>query len=621
MSPFVLAVHGRTHKRVVMVVSAQSGKTESFMDLMGERLDTSPVPIIYVGPSKQFLQEQFEPRLEDLMTSTCLRDRLAPDSKMTKTRKFINGVPVRLAHGGSSTAMKSDPFGLALTDEVDEMVSNLRGQGNPVGLIDARGDTYADFVHAVTSTPSEGATEVEIDEESGLEFWADADPEEIKSTVWRLWLSGTRFHWAWPCPHCEEYFIPRFTCLAWDKPVSSTGRELPSTAALAKRTAHLVCPRCGGVIEEGDDGATKAWMNERGVYVAPGQHVGTDGVVGGLPPESWTLSYWVSGLASPFVSWGDRAARYVEAVRSGDPGAVQSVKNQGFGELWSPAGGEAPEWTEVQKCALKTYSMGEVPDGARVLTLACDVQRDRLIYSIRGWGAGATSWLVEAEEIFGPTEDMEVWDTLGEILTDTYDGIPIRLGLIDSGFRPGKKDLVPEHRVYAFARRFKNIARATKGSSSAMRKPIMTSNIDINIDGKVIKRGLELVRLDTDYFKSWVLQKVRWDREASGAWFLPSDVGEDYCRQIVSESRIRAPGGKTKWVRVHKDNHFLDVEAMQAAAAAMLNLSKLRDGPPKRRQATSSAPPSPQKPEPDPPTQQPKARRPGGHWSGSGSIW
>lgn len=627
MIPFVMAVHGRTHKRVVMVVSAQSGKTESFIDLVGERLDTSPVPIIYVGPSRQFLTDQFEPRIDELMSSTCLKDVSAAKSKQKKTRKLINGVPLRLAHGGSTTAMKSDPFGLAFTDEADEMMATLRGQGDPVGLVDARGDTYPDFVHAITSTPSEGATEVETDPESGLEFWADSDPQTIRSTIWRLWLTGTRHHWAWPCPHCGEYFIPRFACLGWDKPKSPDGRELPSTPTHAKRTAHLIGP-CGCVIYEEDpapdgfEGAAKEWMNSRGVYVAPGQTVDTNGEVQGPEPENWTISYWVSGLCSPFVSWGERAARYVEAVRSGNPGSIQAVKNQGFGELYSPGGGHAPEWGEVMNCALDEYAMGEVPDGVRILTLTCDVQKDRLIYVIRGWGGYGTSWLVEANELYGLTEEKEVWGLLDNVLNDTYDGVPIRLALIDSGFRPGKKFIVPEHRVYAFARRYPSLVRATKGSSSPMRKPLLSNKIDIKLDGKDIPKGLDLLRLDTDYFKSWVQQKVRWEQGSPGSWYLPSDISEDYAKQIVSEVRMLSPGGKIKWVERSKQNHFLDCEAMQGAAQLILNLTKLRDGRPQRR-----SPPRETQPE-TPPTEAPKRpqanqpRRRSSVWGGGrGSIW
>ena len=46
---------------------------------------------------------------------------------MTKTRKMIAGVPLRLAHAGSSTAPKSDPAGLAITDEADELMRNVKG--------------------------------------------------------------------------------------------------------------------------------------------------------------------------------------------------------------------------------------------------------------------------------------------------------------------------------------------------------------------------------------------------------------------------------------------------------------------------------------------------------------
>jgi phage terminase large subunit GpA-like protein len=75
---------------------------------------------------------------------------------MTKTRKMIAGVSFRLAHAGSSAALKSDPAALALVDEYDEMLANIRGQGDPLGLVERRGDTYPDFVAVVTSTCKRG---------------------------------------------------------------------------------------------------------------------------------------------------------------------------------------------------------------------------------------------------------------------------------------------------------------------------------------------------------------------------------------------------------------------------------------------------------------------------------
>jgi phage terminase large subunit GpA-like protein len=128
----------------------------------------------------------------------------------------VSGVPVRLAWAGSANQLKSDPAGLAIVDERDGMAKNIKGEGDPVRLLEVRGDTHADFTLGVTSTPTAGTVEIEEDEASGLEFWRVVDQDDIASLgspVWKLWQRGTRYHWAWLCPHCGEYFIPRFKCL------------------------------------------------------------------------------------------------------------------------------------------------------------------------------------------------------------------------------------------------------------------------------------------------------------------------------------------------------------------------------------------------------------------------
>jgi hypothetical protein len=117
---------------------------------------------------------------------------------MTKTRKTVAGVSVRLAHAGSSAALKSEPASLALVDEYDEMLANVKGQGDPLVLVERRGDAFADFVcAAVASTPKTGIVQAERDEQSGLEFWDLAPNENVReSPVWKLWQQGTRHHWA-----------------------------------------------------------------------------------------------------------------------------------------------------------------------------------------------------------------------------------------------------------------------------------------------------------------------------------------------------------------------------------------------------------------------------------------
>jgi phage terminase large subunit GpA-like protein len=252
MIPWSAAVHRGGYRRVVAVTSAQSGKTDSMLDIIGARLDQRPAPILYVGPTKEFLTDQFEPRLMALLDEAdTLANKVVRGRRMKKTLKHVAGVRLRLAHAGSSTALKSDPAALALIDEYDEMMANVKGQGDVLGLVEARGETYADFVTAITSTPARGLVEIEPDDTSGLEFWARSAPDDLESPIWKLWQEGTRHHWAWPCKHCTEFFIPRFKQLRWPE---------RATPAQAKQAATLECPRCGGQHSEAD----KVWMNARG---------------------------------------------------------------------------------------------------------------------------------------------------------------------------------------------------------------------------------------------------------------------------------------------------------------------------------------------------------------------
>jgi phage terminase large subunit GpA-like protein len=563
------AISSGRYKRCVMICATQMGKTDTQLDVVGERLDNAPAPVLYVGPSKEFCTDQFEPRLMALLDEAPgLAAKVGRGKRNKKTRKLVAGVPIRLAHAGSATALKSDPAALALIDEFDGMIRDVGGDGGVLGLVEGRGFTYADFTVGVASTPSLGRVDVMQDEASGLEFWKVGLVEDIESPIWRLWQEGTMHHFCWPCKHCREFFIPRVSCLKWETPEGGK-----ATPAGARRSAYVACPRCGGVIDDAD----KAALNAAGCMVAPGQVISTSGEVTGDPPDSSTASFWVSGLCSPFVTFGERAEKFVSAVRQGDFNGIQSAVNTNFGECFAPGGGEAPEWAEVA-AHRGAYLRGEMPDGALMPVMTIDVQKNRMVWLIRGWGARATSWLIDHGVLWGETVEEQIWSDLASFIKQPVCGVPLRLVLIDSGFRPGKRVELPLNRIYDFCRRFPRFVRPTKGSSQPMRVPIVKSKIEVTQKGAVAKYGLELLRLDTDHFKSWVHERVRWPDDQPGAWHLPADASEDYCKQIISEARIRLSSGKVRWVEHSKENHFLDCEAMQAAAAQLLNVVRIGAG-------------------------------------------
>ncbi|MCA1776055.1 MAG: phage terminase large subunit family protein [Loktanella sp.] len=564
--PFGAAIHNGTSRRVVAVTSAQSGKTETMLDVIGARLDQRPAPIIYVGPSREFLTDQFEPRLMSLFDDALtLKNKLVRGRRMKQTLKRIAGVRVRLAHAGSSTALKSDPAALALIDEYDEMMGNVRGQGDVLGLVEARGETFADFVTGVTSTPSRGLILSRVDEETGLEFWEPADPEDVESPIWSLWQQGTRHHWAWPCRHCREYFIPRFKQLGWPKGASPTQ---------ARRDAWVECPRCGGVHTEED----KTWLNANGAMVAPGQRVilGDAGaIVRGDPPDASTISYWTSGLCSPFVSFGQRAESYLTALASGDHDRMQTSMNANFGECYAlTASGDVPEWQEVME-RRGVIATGCIPEGTYRLVAGIDVQKFSLYYVVRAFGARGTSWLVDYGQLYGPTDQDEVWNALTDLLMTPIDGWQIERAGIDSGFRPNKSEGGEEHKVYEYCRRMSWLCFPTKGRD-VQNPPYRTSRIEVKQDGKASKYSINLVWLSSDFFKSLIMARLRTPVDKPGALLIPQNVTEDYARQLTSEARVVVEG-KPQWLRRSRDNHWLDCEAIAAAMGYSFNVQRIPD--------------------------------------------
>jgi len=519
---------------VVAVMAAQMGKSDAMVNVMGHRIDDDPVPILYIGPTQKNTESFSTDRFVKMVSSApTLLEKLAGGKKDKISEKFFSGVRVGFGWAGSATELASHPAGIALIDERDRMDEDAGGEGDPLELVRARVSNYADGKVGIFSTPTHGTVDTYIDDASGLERWAVAEKTAdganlIQSPIWQLWQQGTRHEWAWPCPECHEYFIPRFRLLKWPD---------GSTAHSALTTARVCCPQCGSMLGDGH----KHQMNAMGRYIAPGQRVGNDGVVYGDPPQSSIVSRWVSGLCSPWQSFGQRARSFIEATQSGSQQRVQAVLNTRFGELYSIMG-DAPDWKKVAGLRLD-YSLHDLPTGVTTLTCAVDVQKNRLVYSVRGWGSGMESWLIDHGELWGETDQDDVWVQLSEVLFSTYgEGKKIKIMLIDSGYRPGSKWRSPDNQIYGFCRRHRGMAYPTKGHEH-QDKPVYASKIDVTVRGVLIKHGVTLWHLDTDMFKSWVHARIEWPTGIPGGWHIPADTTDDYCQQIVSESRVVKASG------------------------------------------------------------------------------
>lgn len=568
-------------------MGAQMGKTAGLLNVIGHKLDDDPAPVLYIGPTKSNVDGVIEPQVAQLLrTAKSLWDKTLHGRKAQKLIKRVAGVTLRLAWAGSPTELASQPAHTVLVDEVDRM-DPIPGEGDPVSLAEARIATYPDGRLIITSTPTEGAVSASKHPTTGIEHWDIAAPEDLKSPVWKLWQEGTRHEWAVPCPECKAYFVPRFKLLVW--PEGCSPRR-------ALRETRLACPGCGSLIAD----EHRVQMNAEGKYLAPGQSV-VGGEVVGEPPDSEVASFWASGVMSPWITFGQRASAWLGAARGGDPARIRTTLNTAFGELYR-VGADAPAW-ETVKALCGAYDSGVLPTGARVITCGVDVQKSRLVYAIRGWGYRSESWLIEAGEVWGETERDEVWEDLDALLEREFDGKRIKRMAVDSGYRPGDKWKRPTHMVYAFCRKHPGRAIATKGHNTQS-KPISPAFIDVTIRGQTFKKGLQLWHLDTDYFKSWVHGRLQWPADQPGAWHVPQDVTDDYCQQVTAEARVTKPSGAVTWVRIRKDNHFLDCEALNVAAAHSLGVHRAKE-----RTKTAEAAEAPEDVRPPPPNPPPPPRR------------
>lgn len=550
MVPIMRAFSDPRYRRIVAVMGAQMGKTEAFWNVIGWRLDDDPTPILYIGPTQKLTESMSSDRVMKMLRSVpSLWEKLEKGKKNKITEKFIGGVRLGFAWAGSPTELAGHPAGLVLLDERDRMENSVGGEGDPGELAEARIATFPDGKLAFVSTPTEGTVEVARHEATGVEHWKVG--ESVQSPIWRLWQEGTRHEWAVPCPDCGEYFIPRFRHLHWPK--DSTPHE-------ALHTSTLACINCGSMIQSSAMHA----MNAAGRFVAPGQRVERDGTVTGEAPATETASYWVSGLCSPWQTFGQRARSFLSAVRSGDQNRVRTVINTRFGEMYAERG-DAPSWERVMQLRAD-YVMGDVPEGVLGLTAGVDVQKDRLIYVVRGWAYSSGAYLIDFGELWGDTEQPDVWARLADVLGAPYGGKQIRRTLIDSGYRPTP--------VYAFCRQWP-LTLPSKGHDT-QGKPVNIVPIDITLSGKVIKRGAQLCHVDVGFFKSMIHGRIDWPAGQPGAWHLPSDTPDEYARQIVAESRIPLPSGGMIWKRHDPENHALDCEVYAAAAARSLGWDRLR---------------------------------------------
>src|SRR6185437_1902672 len=304
--------------------------------------------------------------------SAALR-RVAPGSREWNdiSINFRNSITY-LGYAGSTQSLSGETCRYVFKTELDRW-RDWETQGSSSSKADERTKNWQKFFILQESTPTDETSEICAQYE----------------------LSDKRRYLV-PCPHCGHFQELRFFKHKEGPFVGrgqikglqdDAGRWLPVEAV--HKSAWYECEAEGCKIEDWH----KPQMLARGRWCPAGQTVNKAGQLEGTPDRSARhRGYKLSSLYSPKLTFGQIAAKYLES--RDDQASLQVFWNDWLGLQWFRKR-PTPKFEKIGRRLQGAHKRGYVPQQAFFLTLAADVQADRVYWVVRAWGEGSTSWLID----------------------------------------------------------------------------------------------------------------------------------------------------------------------------------------------------------------------------------
>jgi len=552
--------------RVVIKKAAQMGCTEAAVNWLGYVIHHAPGPFLFVEPTvevaKRLSRQKIDPAIAE---ADVLRVRVASprsrDAANTMTLKEFPGGLVVITGANSAAGLCYASCRYLVLDDIDRYPHNVEGEGDPIGLAQARARTFgARRKELLMSSPTiAGVSRIDL---------------EYGTTDQRRYFV--------PCPQCDAMQPLDFAQLRWDP-----GKP---------KSVRYVCAACGAAIRE----AAKTRMLARGEWRATA--VTTDPSV---------VGYHISALYCPvgWLSWADIAAEAEASAR--DPQKAKTFANTVLGETWSEPT-EAPDWHRLRD-RQTTDPLGIVPRGALFLTAGVDVQRDRLEASIWGWGRGRRSWLVDHHVLDGDVARDDPWLALTQLTARTWPtadnalAMPLARVGIDTGFATTQ--------VHAWARRQPTgrvvLLKGGPPGPALVSLPRSAEAVETSGRARRRRRGLRVWTVNVHALRVELYGFLHLDASAPGmptpaGWVSLPAVGDEFLRQLVAHALTRAlvrGVERLQWVNVHRRDEASDCRNYARAAAHLVGLDRFTEDEWRTLEAPFGTPAPP--PEGPPPSSAP----------------
>ena len=205
-------------EKVIMMWSAQLGKTAIELNIAGYYIHQDPSAIMVVVPNKDPIAKDWsKDRLAPMIRDTPeLAERVAdPKARdgdnSTLHKKFPGGLIV-VVGANSPSDLASRPMRILLCDEIDRFPISAGTEGDPIALAEKRSITYWNRKKIYVSTPTvQGASRIEDEYNKGTKEKYCLKCPDCGDYVY-LDYYGMRYKHKWVAPTVVEVGEITFTC-------------------------------------------------------------------------------------------------------------------------------------------------------------------------------------------------------------------------------------------------------------------------------------------------------------------------------------------------------------------------------------------------------------------------
>lgn len=525
--------------RLVSIIAAvQSSKTTSPELALCYIIANLPGPCLWLDQTDEDAKDESESRLQKLFESCEPVKKLFPKNKNKQrncTIHFSNGMTLWLLGAYNKTNLQRRSIRWLFGDETWRW---------PVGhMAEAEARTTAFGWLGKCVFMSQGG-------------------EENDDTHRKFETSDMR-EWHYKCPKCGKYIPYKWENVEWDDDCKDENGEYDFSKI--NHSTALKCPECGEYFEDSD--RMRRILNKDGKFIALNPNASKENV-----------GFHWNALAS--MSWGKLAELYLRAkiaARKGDSSLLQQFYQKRLalpwkefaedyrleiasgsynsGDVWDEEAG----FNKLGEIITPPFAENEVIAPLRIMSV--DVQMNCFYLVVRAWSINGSSRLLWHEKVL-TWEDIEEIQKRFRILDN--------LVFVDAGYNSFEvyKHCGERNWIALMGDNRANFFHRLPNGKTVLRFYSPVKHIFIS---RYVKCRMHF--WSNLNVKDTLARIRRNQNPADGAtWEVPTDISEDYLKQMESEHRIKK-GSSWIWEQIgNRPNHYLDCEAMNCAGALMLKI-------------------------------------------------